>query len=287
MKLAIKKKKFFEIIALLIILLVFAFGWLYLEVVLNIIQKPFDFDIYFENSEGTVTQEKSITSTVIIFSNFGKPQPVEIYVSNCPKYSTCVLSTSNANPTYTSDLTITPSELTPEGIYPINVFATGGGINKAATFYLTIKTKECICTSWVSEGCGGKCDYQMYVVRSCEPKGCDLESRCAYNSSCIKGFSIQSTPSYSRIANQKAFFIINITSINGFSDFVYLTASNCPLGAVCSYSSSPVYVPIGGSAVSTLTIIASLGSAIGDFTVTTTGFSNKTFHSTNSSITIT
>jgi hypothetical protein len=287
MKMAIKKKKFFEIIALLIILLVFAFGWLYLEVVFNVIQKPFGFEIYFEKNEGTVVQEKSITSTIIVFSNFSKPEPVEIYVSNCPKYSTCTLSINNANPTYTSDLMITPSELTPEGIYPINVFATGGGINKAATFYLTVKPKECICTPWVSEGCGVRCDSEMYVVRSCEPKGCDVESRCAYNSSCIKGFSIQSTPSYSRIANQKAFFIINITSINGFSDFVYLTASNCPPGAVCSYSPSPVYVPIGRSAASTLTIIASLGSALGDFTVTTTGFSNKTFHSTNSSITIT
>jgi len=287
MKIAIKKKNFFEITALLIILLVFAFGWLYLEVVFNVIQKPFDFDIYFEKNEGTVIKEKSITSTIIVFSDFKKPQPVEIYVSNCPKYSTCTLSINNANPTYTSDLTITPSELTPEGTYPINVFATGGGINKAATLYLTIKPKECICTPWISEGCGVRCNSEMYIVRSCEPKGCDLESRCAYNSSCIKGFSIQSTPSYSRIANQKAFFIINITSINGFSDFVYLTASNCPPGAVCSYSPSPVYVPIGRSAVSTLTIIASLGSAIGDFTVTTTGFSNKTFHSTNSSITIT
>jgi hypothetical protein len=287
MKIAIKRKKFFEITALLIILLVFAFGWLYLEVLFNVIQKPFDFEIYFENNEGIVIQENSINSKVIIFSDFNKSKPVEIYVSNCPQYSTCTLSINNANPTYTSDLTITPSELTTEGTYPINVFATGGGINKAATFYLTVKPKECICTPWISEGCGGKCGYQMYVVRSCQPKGCEAESRCAYNSSCIKDFSIQSIPSYGRPVNQKAYYTIKITSINGFSDLVYLTASNCPPGAVCSYSLSPVRVPIGGSATSTLTIIASLGSAIGDFTVTTTGFSNKTFQSTNSTITIT
>jgi hypothetical protein len=287
MRIAIKRKKFFEIISLLVILIVFTYGWLYLEVVFNVIQKPFDFQIYFEKSEGAVAQEKSITSAVIVFSDFNKPEPVEIYVSNCPQYSTCTLSIANANPTYTSDLTITPSELTPEGTYPISISAAGGGINKAATFYLTVKPKECLCTPWVSEGCGGKCDYQMYIVRSCEPKGCDVESRCAYNSSCIKDFSIQSIPSYNRPVNQKAYYMINITSINGFSDFVYLTVSNCPSGAVCSYSSSPLYVPLGGSANSQLTIIASLGSVIGDFTVTTTGFSNNTFHSTNSSITIT
>jgi len=287
MKIAIKRKKFFEIISLLFILIVFTYGWLYLEVVFNVVQKPFDFQIYFEKSEGTVAQEKSITSKVIIFSDFNKSKSVEIYVSNCPQYSTCTLSISNANPTYTSDLTITSSELTTEGTYPINVFAVGGGINKAATFYLTVKPKECICTPWISEGCGGKCDYQMYVVRSCQPKGCEAESRCAYNSSCIKDFSMQSMPSYGRPVNQKAYYTIKITSINDFSDLVYLTASNCPPGAVCSYSLSPVRVPIGGSATSTLTIIASLGSAIGDFTVTTTGFSNKTFHSTNSTITIT
>jgi hypothetical protein len=131
------------------------------------------------------------------------------------------------------------------------------------------------------------CNSEMYVVRSCEPKGCDTESRCAYSSSCIKDFSIQSIPSYNRPVNQKAYYTINITSINGFSGLVYLTASNCPPGAVCSYSSSPVNVSLGGSVTSQLTIIASLGSAIGDFTVTTTGFSNNTFHSVNSSLTIT
>lgn len=287
MKLAIKRKKFFEIVALLIVLLVFAFGWLYLEVIFNVVQKPFDFQIYFEKNEGIVAQEKSITSTIIVFSDFNKSEPVDMYVSNCPKYSTCVLSISNADPTYTSELTITPSELTPEGTYPINIFASGGGINKAAIFYLTIKPKECICTPWISEGCGGKCGSEMYIVRKCEPSRCDAESRCAYNSSCIKDFSIESIPTYSRPVNQKAYYIINITSINGFSGFVFLTASNCPPGAVCLYSSSPAYVPVGGSATSQLTIIASLGSAIGDFTVTTTGFSNKTFHSTNSTITIT
>lgn len=287
MKIAIKRKKFFEIIALLIILIIFAFGWLYLEVIFHVIQKPFDFQIYFEKNEGTVAQEKSITSTVIVFSDFNKPEPVEIYVSNCPKYSTCTLSINNANPTYTSGLTITPSELTAEGTYPINVFAVGGGINKAATFYLTVTPKECICTPWISEGCGGKCDYQMYVVRSCEPRGCDIESRCAYNASCIKDFSIQSTPSYSAVVSQKASFVIRVTSINDFLGFVFLTASNCPPGAVCSYSLSPVNVPLNGSATSLLKIQTALGVSLGDFTITTTGISNNTIHSTNSSITIT
>lgn len=279
---------FFETISILIILSVFAFGWLYLEFMFYTVQKTFDFNIYLEKNEGTASQEKSISSTIIVFSNFKeKSKPVEIYVSNCPKYATCSLSINNANPTFTSELTITPSELTPTGTYPINIFATGGGINKATTYYLTVKTKECICTAWINQGCGGRCDAQMYMVRKCEPKSCDIESRCAYNYSCVKDFSIESIPSYSQVSNQKASFIIKITSINDFSGLVYLSISNCPIGSICSYSLSPVNVPLNGSATSLLNIKTALVAVTGNFTITTTGISNNTIHSTNSTIAIT
>ena len=287
MKIVIKKKKMFlEIISLLIILIVFTYGWLYLEVIFHVVQKPFDFEIYLEPKEGNVSQEDSINSTVIVFSDFNKYSPVEIYISNCPQYSTCTLSISNANPTYTSTLTIAASSLTPTGTYPINIFASGGGINKAATYFINVITKGCICEPWISQGCGGKCGSQMYVTRNCEPKGCDIESRCAYNYSCIKDFTLESIPTYSIVAEQKAFFTIKITPVNGFSGFVYLSTTSCPPGAACFYSLSPVYVPSNISVNPSLTVRTALGKALGEFTITTTAFSDKIIHTTNSTVKI-
>ncbi len=282
-----KKKTFLQIISLLIIFTVFFIGWFYLDFVFYIFQRPFDFNIYLEPNEGEISQEKTIKSVVIVFSQFKeKSKPVELYISNCPKYAECSLSITSAKPTYTSELKITPSELTPIGTYPINIFATSSGIKKAKTYYLTVKSKECICTEWINQGCGGPCTSQMLVTRKCEPKGCDIESRCAYNHSCIKDFSIKSIPSYKKVVNQEASFIINVSSINKFSGLVYLTASNCPIGSICSYSISPVNVPSEGFATSLLTIKTALGTVIGNFTITTTGISNNTIHSTNSTITI-
>jgi len=287
MKIAIKKKKmFFETIAVLIVLAIFLVGWLYLEYIFKIILKPFDYNIYLEPTEGTAFQEDSINSAVIIFSNSSIDEPVEIYVSNCPKQVICRLSITNATPTYTSELLIEASKLTPEGTYPINIFAVSGSTKKVATYYLTIKPKGCICTPWINQGCGGICDLQMRLVRECEPKNCDIESRCAYNSSCVKDFSITSIPNYSLVSNQKASFTIKISSISNFSGLVYLSHSNCPPGAVCSFSLSPVNVPLNGSAISLLNIQTALGIAVGNFTIITTGFSNKTIHSTNLTITI-
>ena len=281
-----KKKTFLQIISLLIIFVVFLIGWFFLDVMFYIFQKPFDFNIYIEPGEGIVSQEKSITSAVILFSDSEDSGLVEIYVSNCPKHTTCFLSISNATPTYTSELTITPSESTPAGTYPINIFAVGGGIRKNSIYYLTVKPSECVCTNWVNKGCGGPCTSQMYMTRSCEPEDCDAESRCAYNSSCIKDFSIESIPSYSKVVGQKASFIINISSINKFSGLVYLSVSGCPTGSLCSYSVSPINIPSEGFATSLLTIQTALSTLIGNFTIITTGVSDSTIHSTNSTITI-
>ncbi len=251
-----------------------------------IFPQPFDFNIYIEPKEGTISQEKSITSTVIVFSDSEDSREVEIYISNCPKHTACFLSVNNATPTYTSELTIIPSESTPEGTYPINIFASSFGIKKTSTYYLTVKPKECLCTRWINKGCGGPCTSQMYMVRTCEPSNCDIESRCAYNSSCIKDFSIESIPNYTKVVAQKASFVINVSSINRFSGLVHLSLSGCPIGSICSYSISPVNVPSEGFATSVLNIQIAMATLIGDFTITTTGISNTTIHSTNSTITI-
>ena len=217
-----KKKRFLQVISLLIIFLIFFAGWFFLEFLLQVIQKPFDFSIHLDSDEGEVNQEKSITTTVIVFSDLEKTKPVELNISNCPKNATCSLSIKNANPTYTSQLTITPTELTPMGVYTINVFAVGSGIEKTITYYLTVKSKYCACTEWVNRGCGGSCTSQMYMTRKCEPQYCDVETRCAFNQTCIKDFSMESIPTYKKVFEQKATFAINISSLNNFTGLVSL-----------------------------------------------------------------
>ncbi len=70
-------------------------------------------------------------------------------------------------------------------------------------------------------------------------------------------FTINSFPSTGYMGpSQSISFYVVLLSVNGFSGYVSLTSSNCPLKATCSFSSSNVYVPSGSSAVSVHTIAA-------------------------------
>jgi hypothetical protein len=286
MKLSIRKRTISQTLSSLIILITVLVGWLYLEYSSYVAQRSFDFSVYLDKSEGTVIQENSTSTNVIVFSSSAKSKPVEIYTSNCPKYSTCTLSITNAYPTYTSELAIEASDSTPAGTYPINVFAASSGMRKATTYYLTVKPIGCTCIDWINEGCGGRCGSQMYLARMCKPRNCDIEFRCAYNFSCIEDFYLESIPNYSEALYQKASFVIRITSVHDFSDFVYLSTSSCPRGSSCSYSPNPVRASPGGVATSLLNVRTALGAVIGEFTITTLGINNGTIRSTNSTIKI-
>jgi hypothetical protein len=249
-------------------------------------QRSFDFTLYTANNENTVFGGESVNSTVIVFSSASNQRPVELYVSNCPRYATCVLSTSNSVPTFTTEITFSASESTPEGVYPVSVFAVGGGLKRSVTYYLKVETRECNCTPWVGWGCGGMCGSDMYLSRTCSPRLCGIESRCAYNSSCVGDFTIESSPNKAKAINQKADFTIRLKSVNSFSDYVYLSTSSCPAGSVCAYSLNPVFLPVNGSASSLLSIRTPLNVVVGDFNVTTLGIGNETMHSASSILTI-
>ncbi len=286
MKLAIKRRTVLQAVSVSIIFITVIVGWLYLEYSSFIFQSSFDFNVYLDKTEDTTIQESSTSSNVIVFSNSLKSRPVEAYIANCPKYSVCTLSITNAHPTYTSELSIEVSGSTPAGTYPINIFAVSSGIKKATTYYLTVSPRGCNCSEWTNQGCGGSCESKMYLARTCKPRGCDTEFRCAYNFSCIEDFYLESVPTYSQALYQKASFVIRITSVNNFSDLIYLSTNNCPRGSSCSYSFNPVKVPEGGVATSLLKVSTALNAIIGEFTITTLGIGNKTVRSTNSTIKI-
>jgi hypothetical protein len=286
MKLILKKRLLMQSLALLLIAMVFSLGWVYLDYAFLSRQRSFDFELYSEPAQIGVYQGESINSTIIVFSNTQNYKPVELYVSNCPEYSICYVSTSNAMPTFTSDLIVSTSELTPEGTYPVNVVGAGSDARRSVTFYIDVKKRGCECSDWINEGCGGMCGSDMYLARTCNPRRCDIEFRCAYNSSCYKDFSIESIPNFIRASDQKAQYVIRLTSLNNFSDFVYLSSNGCPDGSACSYSINPVFVPEGGDAKSYLNVRTALGGASGYFNITTTGVFNKTAHSAVSEILI-
>jgi hypothetical protein len=286
MKLILKKRLLMQSLALLLAAMVFSIGWIYLDYAFLSRQRSFDFDIYVEPIQDGVYQGESVNSTVIVFSNTQDYKPVEIYVSNCPLYSVCYVSVSNAMPTFTTDLIVSTSDLTPAGTYPVNVIGAGSRSKRSATFYLDVKERVCECSDWVNNGCGGMCGDDMYLARTCNPRKCDTEFRCAYNSSCYKDFSIESTPRFLRASDQKAQYTISLTSVNNFSGIVYLSSEGCPGGSVCSYYTNNVFVPEGKTVTTYLNVRTALGGSIGYFNLTTTGSFNNTAHSTISEILI-
>lgn len=287
MKLVLKKRLLLRLLAIVFLAMVFAIGWLYLDYYFNSMRSSFDFDLYLDSPTIDAVIGKVAASNAIVFSGIDNRVPVEVYVSNCPMHATCGLSKRSSYPTYITEISIAPSDLTPEGLYPVGIYAVGAGIRRTATLYVNVSKEGCLCTDWLNNGCGLGCGSDMYLTRECEPSGCDIESRCAYNSSCGKDFSMTSVPVSAITNNLRASFVINITSLNRFSDYVYFSTSSCPYGAVCKYSTSPVFVPSGGFATTELQVTASQGAVVGKFNIVTTGIAGDVIHLVNSSLTIT
>lgn len=103
----------------------------------------------------------------------------------------------------------------------------------------------------------------------------------------VVDFSISRSPSSASLtlASASSISTITLTSINGFSASTTLTYSSSPAGLVLSLWPTSITPPSGGTATSTLDISA--GSATpGTYTITVTGISGSTSHSTTLSITV-
>jgi hypothetical protein len=103
----------------------------------------------------------------------------------------------------------------------------------------------------------------------------------------VPDFTISASPSSVTVTQGgTATSTITITSLNGFSSPVALTASGLPNGVTASFSPVSVTPPPGGSATSTLTFTAAVDAATGTFTVTVTGTSGSLSHSTSITLTV-
>ncbi len=79
---------------------------------------------------------------------------------------------------------------------------------------------------------------------------------------------------------------ITVTSLNGFNSATTLTASGLPSGVTAAFSPNPVTPPANGNVTSLLTLTASGTATTGTATVTITGTSGSTVHSTTIALTV-
>jgi hypothetical protein len=101
-------------------------------------------------------------------------------------------------------------------------------------------------------------------------------------------FSVSVSPSSLSIAQgASGSATVTVTSINGFSAAVTLSASGLPSGVTASFSVNPVTPPANGTASSTLTLTASSSAATGTFPITITGTSGATSRATTLTLTVT
>jgi uncharacterized membrane protein len=106
-------------------------------------------------------------------------------------------------------------------------------------------------------------------------------------------FTIISSPSSLNIPQgSSGTTAVILTSLNGFSGTVSLSSTLSPLGPQVTFSPASVAVPSGGSISSTLSVFAASSGAYstpvsqGSYTVTVTGTSGSSVHSTTFSLTV-
>ncbi len=100
-------------------------------------------------------------------------------------------------------------------------------------------------------------------------------------------FTMAASPSALSIAQGScSTSAITVTSLNGFSGSVSLTATISPVGPSTSLSPTVVSVTSGGSATSSLSVCASGSTPVGSYVVTTTGTGSSISHSVTVSVNV-
>ncbi|MEM3018718.1 MAG: zinc dependent phospholipase C family protein [Candidatus Bathyarchaeia archaeon] len=106
--------------------------------------RVFDFIIFVDPRNGTLRKGVSISlqariETILLS---GTSQPIDITISGLPPGTSYLLNASSGSPPFTSLLNITIGPSTPAGTYCITVRGMGGGLNKTATYVLTVLEPE-------------------------------------------------------------------------------------------------------------------------------------------------
>jgi hypothetical protein len=111
-------------------------------------------------------------------------------------------------------------------IWWVHARDNAGNWSDAAIGYFTCS--GCSCTNWVNQGCGkgGCASDQMYQTRTCTPSGCDVASRCTYDSSCA---SVPAPPTgLSYTCNNDGTVTIRWNPVSGASYYSVRLDANAP-----------------------------------------------------------
>ena len=101
---------------------------------------PFDFQLSLEPNGGSVPGAGQVNSVVRVNLTSGEPRNTRLNVSGCPAYTQCGLDNSSGMPTFATQLRITTTTNTSQGIHQIIVTANGGAIQRQAVFTLNISS---------------------------------------------------------------------------------------------------------------------------------------------------
>jgi len=131
----------------------------------------------------------------------------------------------------------------------------------------------------------------MVIVTGASPNFQSRTTKVTVIISCGNDFKITASPNfftgYTQNGKNKFTSIISVTSIGGFSGTVNLSATSSPSNKVSlSFSATSVNVPAGGQATTTLFITIGPHAQTGTYTITVTGTSGTTSHSTTITIII-
>lgn len=100
-------------------------------------------------------------------------------------------------------------------------------------------------------------------------------------------FSVQVSPASLSIAQgSAAAYTVTVTSQNGFSGAVAMTASSLPAAATAGFSPSTFQLNAGATATSTLTVTTAASTPVGTSSVQVVGTSGKTSASTTAGLTV-
>jgi len=99
--------------------------------------QPFDFSLTNSGNK-SVTAGSSVTNAINATLVSGSAQAVTFSISGLPSGASGSFSNASCSPSCSSALTITSSDSTPGGSFPVIVSASGGGVTKSTSFSLAV-----------------------------------------------------------------------------------------------------------------------------------------------------
>jgi hypothetical protein len=126
---------------------------------------PFDYAIS-NSGNRSVAAGSSINQSINTTLLSGISQVVSFSVSGLPSGATGTFSSASCTPTCPTVLTISTSEMTPPGSYPITVTSSGGGLKRSTVFSLSVTLALTVATPTITPNGGSFSDSVSVTMQS-------------------------------------------------------------------------------------------------------------------------